>query len=88
MQLYKRLSRVGFLQKSYAFKFLFIAFLGIHIPLIGILFFVLYAPPSISSHMILLFALLIPLLWGRFVKLHSRLQIALIETLDDDSKSH
>ena len=37
---------------------------------------------------ILLFALLIPLLWGRFVKLHSRLQIALIETLDDDSKSH
>jgi CPA2 family monovalent cation:H+ antiporter-2 len=36
----------------------------------------------------LLFALLIPLLWGRFVKLHSRLQIALIETLDDDSKSH
>lgn len=61
MQLYKRLSRVGFLQKSYAFKFLFIAFLGIHIPLIGILFFVLYAPPSISSHMILLFALLMTL---------------------------
>jgi CPA2 family monovalent cation:H+ antiporter-2 len=33
---------------------------------------------------ILLFALLIPLLWSRFVKLHSRLQIALMETLDDE----
>ena len=37
---------------------------------------------------VLLFSLLIPLLWSRFVKLHSRLQIALIETLDDDSKAH
>jgi CPA2 family monovalent cation:H+ antiporter-2 len=36
---------------------------------------------------ILLFALLIPLLWGRFVKLHSRLQIALMETLDDEEHS-
>lgn len=33
---------------------------------------------------VLVFALLIPLLWGRFVKLHSRLQIALMETLDDE----
>ena len=62
MQLYKRLSRVGFLQNSYAFKFLFVAFLGIHIPLIGILFFVLYAPNTISSHMILLFALVMTLI--------------------------
>ncbi|WP_309641316.1 HAMP domain-containing sensor histidine kinase [Flavobacterium sp.] len=61
MQLYKRLSRVGFLQNSYAFKFLFIAFLGIHIPLIGILFFVLYAPQSASSMTILLFALVMTL---------------------------
>lgn len=36
---------------------------------------------------ILLFSLLIPLLWSRFVKLHSRLQIALIETLDDDENA-
>jgi CPA2 family monovalent cation:H+ antiporter-2 len=35
-----------------------------------------------------LFAVLVPLLWGRFVKLHSRLQIALIETLDEDEQSH
>jgi signal transduction histidine kinase len=62
MQLYKRLSRVGFLQNSYAFKFLFIAFIGIHIPLIGILFFVLYAPQSASSTMILFFALVMTLI--------------------------
>ncbi len=37
---------------------------------------------------VLLFSLLIPLLWSRFVKLHSRLQIALIETLDDDEHVH
>lgn len=61
MQLYKRLSRVGFLQNSYAFKFLFIAFLGIHIPLIGILFFVLFVPPSSSPIAILVFALLMTL---------------------------
>jgi CPA2 family monovalent cation:H+ antiporter-2 len=35
-----------------------------------------------------LFAVLVPLLWGRFVKLHSRLQIALIETLDEEDHSH
>ncbi len=37
---------------------------------------------------VLLFSLLIPLLWSRFVKLHSRLQIALMETLDDEDKAH
>jgi len=37
---------------------------------------------------VLLFTLLVPLLWSRFVKLHSRLQIALIETLDDESQVH
>lgn len=61
MQLYKRLSRVGFLQNSYAFKFLFIAFLGIHIPLIGILFFVLFAPHSTSPVTMLIFTLLMTL---------------------------
>ena len=35
-----------------------------------------------------LFAVLVPLLWGRFVKLHSRLQIALIETLDEEEQGH
>jgi len=61
MQLYKRLSRVGFLQNSYAFKFLFIAFLGIHIPLIGILFFVLFVEQSASPITILVFALVMTL---------------------------
>ena len=32
-------------------------------------------------------AVLAVLLWDRFVKLHSRLQIALIETLEDKNKS-
>ncbi len=62
MQLYKKLSKVGFLQNSYAFKFLFIAFLGIHIPLIGILFFVLYGPQSASSSVILVFSLIMTLI--------------------------
>lgn len=49
MQLYKKLSNIGFLKKSYAFKFLFVAFIGIHIPLIGLLFFVLYGSKTISA---------------------------------------
>jgi len=62
MQLYKRLSRFGFLQNNYAFKFLFIAFLGIHIPLIGILFFVLFVEQSASPIAILIFALVMTLI--------------------------
>lgn len=62
MQLYKKLSQLGFLKNSYAFKFLFVAFLGIHIPLIGLLFFVLYGGKTISADSILIFALLMTLL--------------------------
>ncbi|MGZ9733852.1 sensor histidine kinase [Flavobacterium sp. GNP002] len=61
MQLYKKLSNIGFLKKSYAFKFLFVAFIGIHIPLIGLLFFVLYGGKSISADTILIFALIMTL---------------------------
>ena len=57
MKLYQQLSQVSFLQNSYAFKFLFITFLGIHIPLIGILFFVLYSKSAIPPGTLLLFAL-------------------------------
>ncbi|MBA9078540.1 sensor histidine kinase [Rufibacter quisquiliarum] len=39
MQLYRQLSQVGFL-RTYSVKFLFVAFLGIHIPLIGIIIFI------------------------------------------------
>ncbi|MFB9079862.1 sensor histidine kinase [Flavobacterium procerum] len=62
MKLYHKLSQIGFLKKSYAFKFLFVAFIGIHIPLIGILFFVLYFKHSISPASILVFSLIMTLL--------------------------
>lgn len=62
MKLYHTLSKISFLKKSYAFKFLFVAFIGIHIPLIGILFFVLYAKNTISPDSILIFALIMTLI--------------------------
>ncbi|WP_348813948.1 hypothetical protein [Flavobacterium maritimum] len=46
MKLYRQLSQIRFLKSSYAFKFLFVAFVGIHIPLIGTLFYVLYGNQS------------------------------------------
>jgi signal transduction histidine kinase len=61
MQLYKKLSHLSFLKNSYAFKFLFVAFLGIHIPLIGLLFFVLYGSKAISANSILIFSLVMTL---------------------------
>jgi signal transduction histidine kinase len=57
MKLYAALSKVGFLRNHYARKFLFIAFLGIHIPLIGLLFFVLFYDYKISPTSMLLIAL-------------------------------
>jgi len=62
MKLYHRLSQVGFLKKNYTYKFLFVAFLGIHIPLIGILIMVLYAKESTSPVSILLVALVLTLI--------------------------
>lgn len=62
MKLYHNLSQISFLKKSYSFKFLFVAFIGIHIPLIGILFFVLFSSYDISSVSILIFALIMTLL--------------------------
>ncbi|MFZ0595958.1 MAG: HAMP domain-containing sensor histidine kinase [Flavobacterium sp.] len=50
------------MKKSYAFKFLFVAFIGIHIPLIGILFFVLYYNHTVSATSILIFSLMMTLL--------------------------
>lgn len=57
MKFYQKLSQISFLKRSYAFKFLFVAFVGIHIPLIGILFFVLYVNNAIAPATILLFSL-------------------------------
>ncbi len=41
-------------------------------------------PANLLFAVLGLFALLVPLLWTKFVKLHSRLQIALIETLEEE----
>lgn len=62
MKLYHNLSQISFLKKSYTFKFLFVAFIGIHIPLIGILFFVLYYDQAISPTSVLVFSLIMTLL--------------------------
>ena len=61
MIFYKKLSQISFLRKSYAFKFLFVAFIGTHIPLIGLLFFILYEDFSISPNTMLIVALLMTL---------------------------
>jgi len=62
MQLYHLLSRFRFLNR-YSYKFLFIAFLGIHIPLLGLIFFIVLSPePKFSAGAIIVFALLFTLL--------------------------
>ncbi|MDT3403979.1 sensor histidine kinase [Mucilaginibacter terrae] len=40
MRLYTSLSRFKYLDRNYSFKYLFIAFIGVHIPLIGIVTFI------------------------------------------------
>ncbi|MFV8375499.1 sensor histidine kinase [Flavobacterium sp. LB1P62] len=62
MELYRKLSKISFLKKSYAYKFLFVTFIGIHIPLIGLLFFVLYGKQSALPHSIMIFTLIMTLL--------------------------
>ena len=62
MKMYERLSNIKFLKNSYAFKFLFVAFVGIHIPLIGMLLFAVYGNKTISASTILIFALVMTLL--------------------------
>jgi signal transduction histidine kinase len=61
MELYQKLSQISFLKNSYTYKFLFVAFIGIHIPLIGLLLFVLYGSNSISTGSMLFFTLLMTL---------------------------
>lgn len=45
MKYYNFLSKIRFLNK-YSYKFLFVSFLGIHIPLIGIIFFIVLGPKT------------------------------------------
>ncbi|MFC5683935.1 sensor histidine kinase [Flavobacterium sp. MAHUQ-51] len=62
MKLYGKLSTFRLLKKSYALKFLFVAFVGIHIPLIGILFFVLFAKENFTTGSLLVFSLVMTLI--------------------------
>lgn len=62
MELYRKLSKIGFLKNSYAYKFLFVTFIGIHIPLIGLLFFIIYEKQTASANSIVVFTLLMTLL--------------------------
>lgn len=62
MKLYLFLSSVKFLSKSYAAKFLFIAFLGIHIPLIGLVLYIGFSnPDSMNTAELLMITLLLTL---------------------------
>ncbi len=50
------------IKKSYALKFLFVAFVWIHIPLIGILFFVLFAKENFTTGSLLVFSVVMTLI--------------------------
>ncbi len=60
-RIYDKLATIPFLSKSYTLKFLFIAFLGIHIPLIGLIIFVLFSPESMDTTTVLVLTLLLTL---------------------------
>lgn len=60
MKLYSNLSKIGFL-KNYSTKFLAIAFLGIHIPLIGLIIFLTFNKAALSPSIILVFTLIFTL---------------------------
>jgi len=63
MRLYTSLSNIKYLDKNYSLKYLFISFLGVHIPLIGIIVFVLVSgiksmSPLLVIECVLIFTLL------------------------------
>jgi len=61
MNLYNYLSGIKWLRKSYSFKFLFIAFLGIHIPLIGLIVYISFFSETVSAMKVLLITLVLTL---------------------------
>jgi len=61
LSVYERLCQVKWLSKSYTLKFLFIAFLGIHIPLIGIIFYLLVGPANLQPLPVFLIVLVLTL---------------------------
>lgn len=62
MFLYEKLEKLAFLRKSYANKFLFVTFLGIHIPLIGLTLYVFAQNQFESTSFFLLATLCLTLL--------------------------
>lgn len=62
MKLYSLLSKISFLKNRYVAKFLFVAFLGIHIPLIGMVFFVVYLEHHLSPINVFLISLLLTII--------------------------
>ncbi|MBK0383747.1 HAMP domain-containing histidine kinase [Pedobacter sp. SD-b] len=60
--IYASLDKISFLRKSFTLKFLFIAFIGIHIPLLGLLFFLKFnSLNSYSPVQIILITLILTL---------------------------
>lgn len=62
MRLYSFLGSIGPLRNSYARKFLFVAFLGIHVPLIGVSLFLLFYERHFTPMAMLVFILVLTLL--------------------------
>ncbi|MDX1447030.1 HAMP domain-containing sensor histidine kinase [Lishizhenia sp.] len=60
MKLYTQLSKTGLL-KSYSSKFLAVAFLGIHVPLIGIILFIVFNEGGFTTSTIIILTLILTL---------------------------
>lgn len=60
-KVYTKLHAVKFLKKSYSLKFLFISFIGIHIPLIGVIIFLLGADNNLEKSTIIIITLILTL---------------------------
>lgn len=62
MFLYEKIDKIPFLRKSYTNKFLFVAFLGIHIPLIGVTLYVFINNAIVSTSFFLIVTLALTLI--------------------------
>ncbi|MRX47948.1 sensor histidine kinase [Pedobacter puniceum] len=60
-KVYNKLHAVKFLKKSYSLKFLFISFIGIHIPLIGIIIFLLSTDAGLEKSTLIIITLILTL---------------------------
>lgn len=92
MKLYFWLSKIPFLRNSYSNKFLFVAFLGIHIPLIGLIFTLVFAEEQYSQWTIIWFTLALTLVatLATLIVIHKLIKpISLAsKTLIDYRKNH